>query len=146
MPWGYAMQTFLFPATVVNDGEFKVVSFRDIPEAITQVSPDEDFLEVITDALATAMEFYIEDDRIIPFASEPQSGEICIDLPLSLVGKIILHNTMLKNGKRQADIARALNIPTSEMARIVNPSRKTKIDTLAKAVVASGGRMVLTCA
>ena len=146
MPWGYAMQTFLFPATVVNDGEFKVVSFRDIPEAITQVSPDEDFLEVITDALATAMEFYIEDDRIIPFASEPQSGEICIDLPLSLVGKIILHNTMLKNGKRQADIARALNIPTSEMARIVNPSRKTKIDTLAKAGVASGGRMVLTCA
>lgn len=138
--------TFSYPAKVEKDGDFSVVSFRDIPEALTQADSNEDLVFWATDALKTAIGMYFEDGDIIPAASEPQKGEIVIDLPPSFVAKIILHNAMIKNRLRQADIARAMNIPTPEVARIVNPKHKTKIDTIATAIQAAGGKLVLASA
>lgn len=138
--------TFSYPAKVKKDGNFSVVSFRDIPEALTQVDPNEDLVFWATDALKTAIGMYFEDGDIIPAASTPRKGEVVIDLPPSFVAKIILHNTMIENRYRQADIARTMGIPTSEVARIVNPNRKTKIDTLAVAIQAAGGKLMLVSA
>lgn len=135
---------YSYPAKVVKDGEFSVISFRDIPEAITQVDQSEDLNEWARDALITAISMYFDDGNLIPPASKPKKGEVVIDLQPSLVAKIILHNTMIENRQRQADIARVMGIPTSEVARIVNPKYKTKIDTLANAIQAAGGKLILT--
>ena len=62
------------------------------------------------------------------------------------VAKIILHNAMVENRYRQADIAKSMGITTSEVARIVNPKNKTKIDTMAAAIKAAGGQLVLMSA
>lgn len=61
-----------------NDGF--VVKFRDVPEALTQ---GKDFLEAVEmaqDALRTAMEFYDEDNKPRPKPSEPQHGDVLINL------------------------------------------------------------------
>jgi antitoxin HicB len=59
------------------------VSFRDIPEALTQGDDLEDAKAMAADALRTALEFYLEDGRAVPTPSPAQEGEIAISLPQS---------------------------------------------------------------
>lgn len=138
---------YVYPAKITKgDLGDSIVQFRDVPEAATQVGKDDDLKTLAADALITLFSDYMETDEIIPSASAPRKGEVLIELPLSFVAKIILHNSMLENRYRQADIARSMGIPTSEVARIVNPKNKTKIDTIAMAIKAAGGRLVLMSA
>lgn len=57
-----------------------VVKFRDVPEALTQGSDFAEALDMAQDALRTAMEFYDEDGKPRPTPSEPQQGDVLIEL------------------------------------------------------------------
>ena len=63
-----------------NCGNGFVVTFRDVPEAITQGDNFADAVEMAQDALRTAMEFYDEDGKPRPLPSEPQQGDVLINL------------------------------------------------------------------
>ena len=52
-----------YPARIRRDGEGFVVSFPDIPEALTGAETREEALAMAADALTTAMDFYFEDRR-----------------------------------------------------------------------------------
>lgn len=56
------------------------VLFRDVPEAMTQGDNFADALDMAKDALKTAMEFYDEDNKPRPNPSEPQQGDVMIEL------------------------------------------------------------------
>jgi antitoxin HicB len=73
--------------TAADEGGF-VVTFRDIPEAITQGDNEAEALSMATDALITAMVFYFEGKRTVPAPSDPQAGEHLVELPPSLVSNI----------------------------------------------------------
>lgn len=136
---------FSFPVTIERDGNFLVLSFRDIPEALGQIEVSEEgkLLDEARETLLIALKYYFKFGQTIPEGSAPKAGERLVVLPLSFVAKIILHNAMIKNGIRPVDLARRMSIPTSEVARITNPSYKTKIDTVADAVFAAGGSIRL---
>jgi antitoxin HicB len=59
-----------------------VVTFRDVPEAITQGESLDDAREMAADALRTALEFYAEDGRPVPAPSAVQPGEELVALPV----------------------------------------------------------------
>ena len=52
-----------------------VVTFRDIPEAITQGDTEAEALVMAEDVLVSAMEFYFEDRRAVPSPSAARPGE-----------------------------------------------------------------------
>ena len=137
---------FAYPAKVVQDGKLFVITFRDVPQAITQANSKEEIVSASVDLLKDVVSIYMDNGDTFPLASTRQKGEAIIELPLSFAAKIVLYNTMKKNKVKQADLARALNLPTSEIARIVNPWKKIKIDTLVKAIKAAGGQVALSCA
>lgn len=62
----------------ISDGF--VVTFRDVPEANTQGDNFADAVEMAQDALRTAMEFYDERAEAYPKPSEPQMGDVIINL------------------------------------------------------------------
>lgn len=66
------------------DGGF-VITFRDVPEAITQGEDLEDGKRMALDALSLAVEFYIEDSKSFPEPSSLEDGEIPIFIPLEIV-------------------------------------------------------------
>lgn len=115
-----------------------IVTFRDIPEAITQGDNEADAHLMAADALLTAMDFYFEDRRPVPAPSAPEEGERLIDLPLSASAKVLLLNEMLAQKVRPADLARLMDIKPQEVNRIINLGHATKIDTLAAAFKALG--------
>jgi antitoxin HicB len=132
-----------YPARVSRDGERFMVSFPDVPEALTGADTREQALEMAADALTTAMDFYFEDRRTVPAPSAQKRGQVMIDLPPSVGAKVLLLNEMLLQGTRPADLARRMNVRPQEVNRLTDLRHPTKIDTIALALKALGKRLEL---
>ena len=84
-----------------EEGGF-VVTFPDVPEAITQGDNKKDALMMAQDALVTMFDAYMQDRQTIPEAS-PVYGQTCVSFPVILAGKIALYNAMLAVGMNTDD-------------------------------------------
>jgi len=134
-----------FPVTLTPDeadGGF-VVTFHDIPEAITQGETVEEALAMAQEALETALEFYFEDNRVVPAPSKPKRGQHVVELPASLSAKVLLLNEMVTQNIRPAELARRLNTTPQEVNRLTNLRHITRIDGIAAALHALGKRLEL---
>lgn len=132
-----------YPATLTRDGDGYFVQFTDIPEALTQGETREEALDMAADALRTAMDFYFEDGRRVPMPSRVKRGQVGVELPPSVVAKVLLLNAMLEQGVTAAELARRLHTSPQSVNRLVNLGHATKIDTVAGAIKALGQRMEL---
>jgi antitoxin HicB len=68
----------LYPAQIQQEDKVFIITFKDVPEAMTQGYTWLEALDMAEDALKTAIEFYTEDDRPIPCSSVPASGDVMI--------------------------------------------------------------------
>ena len=132
-----------YPARIAKDGDGFMVSFPDIPEALTGAATKAQALELAADALTTAMDFYFEDRRPVPAPSAPKRGQVMIDLPPSIGAKVLLLNEMIAQGTRPADLARLMNVRPQEINRLTDLHHPTKIDTIAQALKTLGRRLEL---
>lgn len=135
-----------YPATFTQHKDGYTVTFRDIPEAISQGDSYEEAVEMAEDALATAMEFYFEDNRPVPLPSQALDGEVMVELPLSVWSKVLLLNELLSQHVSQAELAKRMGIKPQQVTRIVNLEHTTKIDTLVQAFKALGKTPVFSLA
>lgn len=135
----------LYPAKFeVQDDGCYVVSFRDIPEALTQGYSLDEAKEQALDALITAFDFYFEDSRAIPAPSEAQEGEQLIELPISVWSKVLLLNTMLEQNVTRSELAKRLGKTRQEMQRVIDLNHSTKIDTVVEALKQLGKQPVFS--
>ena len=132
---------FSYPARVTRDGDGFMVTFPDIPEALTGAKDRDEAIALAADALTTAMDFYFEDRRPVPAPSEPKRGQITVDLPASVSAKVLLLNEMIAQGKRPAELARLMDARPQEVTRLIDLHHPTKIDTIAAALQALGRRL-----
>ena len=103
-----------FPVALTHDkvdGGF-VVTFRDIPEAITQGETEEEALHMAKEALETALEFYFEDARTVPIPTNTNSEELTVELSASLSAKVLLLNEMLDQNVRPQNSIERFNFKT----------------------------------
>ena len=134
---------FSYPARVTRDGDGYLVTFPDIPEAVTGAKDRAEAIELAADALTTAMDFYFEDRRPVPMPSPLKRGQVAVDLPASVSAKVLLLNEMIAQGKRPAELARLMHARPQEVTRLVDLHHPTKIDTIASALLAMGKRLDL---
>ena len=131
-----------YPASLeqAEEGGF-VVTFRDIPEAITQAATETEAMEMARDALITAMDFYVEDRRAVPAPSQAEAGESLIDLPPSISAKVLLLNELIQEKISNAELARRLVTSPQTVNRLTTLTHPTKIDALAEVFAALGKRL-----
>lgn len=142
------MRTFVYPARFTadqKDGGF-VVTFRDIPEAITQGGSLEACLEEAAGALQAALEGRIMSELEIPRASKAKRGEHLIAVPIQTALKGALYLEMRKTGMTRAALARRLGIDEKEARRMLDPYHATKADRLEKALAVLGKQAELRVA
>lgn len=132
-----------YPARIEPDGDGFMVSFPDIPEALTGGATREEAIEMAKDALQTALEFYFDDKREIPVPSKVKKGQVAIELPASVAAKVLLLNEMIKQHVRPADLARRLGTTPQEVNRLTQLGHATKIDGISNALQALGKRLEL---
>ncbi|WP_319000926.1 type II toxin-antitoxin system HicB family antitoxin [Burkholderia arboris] len=133
-----------YPALIEPDEDGFMVSFRDIPEALTGGKTVEEAREMAADALLTSMDFYFEDKRPVPAPSKAKKGEVLVALPASVSAKVLLLNAMLAQGITPSELARRMGTRPQDVNRIMDLGHTTKIDTIAAAFEAIGRRLELS--
>lgn len=133
-----------FPARLKREeNDTFTVTFRDVPEAITFVEDRRNPNPIASEALATALSFYVEAGRPCPVASELKRGEVMIYLAAATVAKLALYETMRAQGITQSELARRLGCHRQHVARIVDPAHNTNFDVLEAALAAVNKRAAL---
>lgn len=134
---------YAYPARVSRDGKSLTVNFRDVPEAITQVEPGQDFAAIAADALASGLSFYVDDGRPLPRPSRPRAGERLVALPLLDAAKLALHEAMIEARVSNVALARKLGISEGAIRRLKDVTHRSHIGQVEAALGALGKRLTL---
>lgn len=135
-----------YPVQLIPDGKFVMATTPDIPETGTQGDSEEEALLEVVDALETALGTYFDRNLPIPSPSKLKRGQPNVALPASLAAKVLLHNEMLSQKVRPAELARRLRVTKPEISRLLNPRHTTKIDMISKAFEVLGKSLVVSVA
>lgn len=139
------MKRFTYPVTLTSDeldGGF-VITFRDVPEAITQGDSIAESLEEAAGALEAAIAGRIQGDMNIPAPSRPQRGEKMVPVPLQTAMKATLYMAMKEAHVSEEELARHLHMNENEVRHILDPHRGTKLPTIERALSVLGKRVEL---
>jgi antitoxin HicB len=139
------VQTFSYPARFGRGEEpgVLVVTFRDVPEAITQGNGKKDAVWQAADCLEEAIAGRIADGREIPKASRPARGEQPIPVPAPMAAKAALYLAMRQARLTNAQLARKLGCDEREVRRMLDPRHATKLPRIKAALDALGKRLVV---
>ncbi|MBC7435862.1 MAG: type II toxin-antitoxin system HicB family antitoxin, partial [Bdellovibrionales bacterium] len=117
-----------YPAKMEPDGKGWMVSFPDIPEALTSGKSEKQALEMAKNALMTALDFYFDERTEIPEPSRMKRGQVPVELPAGVAAKVLLLNEMVRQKIRPAELARRLGTTAQEINRMTHLTHATKID------------------
>lgn len=134
------MRQFSYPARFIpdrSDGGY-VITFRDIPEAITQADSPGQCTKEAVGALQAALEGRILSQMDIPRASRARRGERLVAVPIQTALKAALYIEMQRGGTTRVELARRLQIDEKEARRMLDPHHPTKADRLEQALAALG--------
>jgi antitoxin HicB len=120
-----------------------VVTFRDLPEAITQGRGEKDAVWQAADCLEEAIAGRIADGREIPRVSRPVRGERLIPVPAPMAAKAALYLAMREAGITNVQLARKLGCDEKEVRRMLDPRHSTKLPRIKEAIEVLGKRLVL---
>lgn len=140
------MRTFVYPAKFERGHKqgVVVITFRDVPEAITQGEGAKDALWQAADCLEEAIAGRIADGREIPMASSTVRGERLIPLPAPMAAKAAIYLAMREADMTNVQLAHRLGCDEKEVRRMLDPRHPTKLPRIKDALEVLGKRLVVS--
>ena len=120
-----------------------LVSFSDIPEALTEGGTEEEALSEAGDCLVAALGGYIELRRSVPKPS-PARGRPPIALPALAAAKLALYCAMRGHGIGNTALAAELGTTEGAVRRLLDLDRRSHIDRVEAALRLLGERLLVT--
>ena len=139
------MQDFVYPAVLApddEDGGF-VVTFVDLPEAITQGKDTKDALEEAADCLDEAIANRIVMGMPIPKPSRIGKGRYAVSLPAQTAAKAALYVALREANISKTELARRLRCDEKEVRRLLDPRHPSKLPRIESAMAAVGHKLVV---
>ena len=115
-----------------------VVTFPELPEAITQGDSLEEATLMAEDALALALTFYVDRWEPLPAARSADAGEKLVRVPAAVESKFRLYAALRSSGLGKADLMQLMKCPASRVEEILDASRPSNIDEIEMAFAAIG--------
>jgi antitoxin HicB len=135
---------FKYPVEMTpDDNDTILVTFPDVPGAITFGETEAEALEHAVDALETILNARVARRQDIPFPS-PADGRPTVSPTLLGSLKVILYLAMRARGWRKADLARALRIDPRMADRLLDLRHRSTVAQLDQALRACGQRYDVT--
>jgi antitoxin HicB len=132
----------IYPARFTPEGQGFVVTFPDIPEAITDGDSEQEAMEYAVDAIESMLTIYIRRRREIPRPSKARGKHMrLVVLPVLSEAKIRLYEAMRAAGLRKADLARRLKWQKSQVDRLLDLNHKTRLEQIQEALAALDKRL-----
>jgi len=137
------MLAYSYPASVtqIAPADF-LVRFKDVPEAITGGATAEEALANAPDALASAVEGYLELGRALPEPSALGRGQTAVSLDPHLAARAILLREMSAQGLSKVALAARMDRDEKVIRRIVS-GKGASLDLTLAALRAVGVRPAL---
>ena len=124
-----------------DDGSI-LVTFPDIPEALTEGATPEEALELAQDCLIAALGGYVGEKRAVPWPS-PALGRATVALPALAAAKIALYGAMLAAGVGNTALARRLGLSEGAVRRLVDLDHRSHIGQVETALKVLGRRLMV---
>jgi len=120
-----------------------VVTFPDVPEAITEGDTLEEARAMASEALETALTFYTEEWRDLPAPGPLKRGQRMVQVPALSSMKFELYSAMRREGIRKVDLARRLKVAPSQVDRLLDIAHHSKVEQLEAAFAAIGKKLAI---
>jgi antitoxin HicB len=118
-----------------------VVTFPDVPEAITEGDDEDEALLRAVDALETALEMYADDGEDLPQPSKLKRGRKVVR-PSALASiKLAVYQSMRDEGVRKSELARRLGWHLPQVDRLLDLHHASRLDQAKAALLALGRRL-----
>ena len=121
----------------VEEGCGFIVTFPDVPEAVTGGDTWDESLFLAEDALIAALSFYVDDCEALPIPSAPSDGQVLITVPPLQSAKLALYSAMRERGVSKSDLADTLGVGESDIVDLIDldfDSLAPQVDDALKAV------------
>ncbi len=117
-----------YPAalTLQNDGSY-VVSFPDIPEALTDGETKKEALAEAVDCLIAALGGYINDHRDIPRPSQPGPAQAMLIIPPLPSAKLSLYQALQESGITRVALGKRLGVSEGSVRRLLDLDHRSHI-------------------
>lgn len=133
---------FAYPANFDPDEDGAlIVSFRDLPEALTSGDDERDALVQAADCLDEAIAGRVKRGDEIPPPSPLRRGEHLVAVPAHTAAQAALYLAMREAGISKSELARRLGCDVREARRLLDPRHASKIERLETALAAVGGTL-----
>lgn len=127
-----------YPVMLVREDDAYLVEVPDFPEAHTFGEDEADALVRAADAIASAMKGRITDREDIPLPSPAKRGQWMVTIPALVWAKLELYRAMLETGTRGPDLAQRLRVDASQIDRLLDLDRDSRLDQIENAARALG--------
>jgi antitoxin HicB len=136
-----------YPAILTPDPDCgSTVTFRDVPEAITEGDTREEALLRAEDALESALAMYIAAKEPLPVPSNAEAGEEMVPLSALGMAKTALCDAMRGQDVGRAELARRLRWHLPQVNRVLDPRHASRMEHVEVALAALGFRLVVDVA
>jgi antitoxin HicB len=115
-----------------------VVTFPDLPEAITQGEDTADALREAADALEEAIAGRIRRGDPIPPPSSAVDGGLRVPVPALTAAKAALCLALRESGLSKSELAARLGCDEKEVRRLLDPRHPSKLPRIERALSALG--------
>ena len=134
---------FAYPVEYAPQEGGYLVTFPDVPEAITDGRTRKEAAERAVDGLVTALSFYVDAGEPLP---APGKGEAYVVVPALQAAKLALYQAMKTSKVSSAELARRLGATDTVARRLVDLRHRSHIDQVIRALNLLGKQAVLEVA
>jgi antitoxin HicB len=137
------MQLPAYPVDMQEEPEGGfTVAFPDVPEAITHGRDREEALQEAAAALATALSFYVDENRPLPTPG-PAAGRPLVQVSLLAAAKLALRAALAEADVSQAELARRLGCDPKAVRRLVDLRHRSHVGEVEQALWALRRRVLI---
>lgn len=129
---------FDYPVTLTRDGDAILVTFADVPEAITFGVDAQEALIHAVDALETALSFYVDARAALPVPSKARARQKTVRPSALECAKLGVYQAMTNQGIRKAELARRLGWHMPQVDRLFDLRHASRLDQIESAARALG--------
>ncbi len=126
-----------------GDASCYLVTFPDLPEALTAGATREESLSLAEDALLVALSMYVDAEEDIPRPSPASAEHHLITVPPRTAAQLALYTAMRRKGVSARSLARSLGVREAKVRRLLDLDRPSRLDYIAAVLHTLGRRLVV---
>ena len=134
---------FDYPVTLTPDDGMVLVTFADVPEAITFGADEDEALLNAIDALETGLSFYVDARKPLPLPSHAAQNQKTVRPSALEAAKLGVYRAMMEQGLKKSELARRLGWHMPQIDRLFDLRHASKLDQIEQAAHVLGKHVIV---